>query len=109
MMILGQLEIPECTTAAEINYEDLFQANDNDLMSLLDPATAKRMNQQKKNMQKNNKERHSQLVKQANFKLREVMSPRREKLLRMFVQSFFADLGNTSDFTIEETRKFLKK
>jgi hypothetical protein len=42
-MIHGDIEIPNVQSDDDLNFDDLFQADQNDLIKMLDPETAKKI------------------------------------------------------------------
>jgi hypothetical protein len=47
-MAYGGIKIPDVGSDDELNFEDLFKADDNDLMKILDPETMKAVEDNRK-------------------------------------------------------------
>ena len=47
-MVRGGVQIPDVGSDDEMNFDDLFKADDNDLMKMLDPETMKNIERNRK-------------------------------------------------------------
>ena len=85
-MAYGGIKIPDVGSDDELNFEDLFKADDNDLMKILDPETMKAV-EDNRQAQANNKIGNKKLKskKLKHMYTKGEMNPRVEDVCKMFV------------------------
>jgi len=115
-MIVHGAHIPSEESDKEFNFDDIFAASQEELMSALDPETTAALKERQQRLEEEQDARSRrkklnaiQKQKSKPVKKQAHLNKKTEKVGHMFFETFFAGLGDIDEMSIAETIQFNRK